>query len=135
MYLFDTDVLSNLLKRDPSPRLLRRLAEVPRAHQHTSAITVGELVYGAFRTSRPEYFVERLEARVWSNVVILPFDHAAAHGYGRVRAELERIGRPIGEPDLRIAAIALANRLTIVTGNVRHFAHVPGLAVEDWLLG
>lgn len=135
MYLFDTDVLSNLLKRDPSPRLLRRLAEVPRAHQHTSAITVGELVYGAFRTSRPEYFVERLEARVWSNVVILLFDHAAAHVYGRVRAELERIGRPIGEPDLRIAAIALANRLTIVTGNVRHFAYVPGLAVEDWLLG
>jgi tRNA(fMet)-specific endonuclease VapC len=53
--------------------------------------------------------------------------------YGRLRAQLEREGRRIGEPDLRIAAIALARDLTLVTGNVRHFQRVPDLRIENWL--
>ena len=53
--------------------------------------------------------------------------------YGRLRAELERNGRPLAEPDLRIAAIALARELTLVSGNARHFGRVPGLRVENWL--
>ena len=45
----------------------------------------------------------------------------------------QRAGVAIGEPDGRIAAIALSRNLTAVTGNVRHFSRVPGLAVENWL--
>lgn len=133
MYLFDTDVVSDLLKRTPSGRLVRRLAEVPRDHQHTSSITVGELVYGAYRTPRPDYFLDRLTARVWPNLTVVAFDRPAAEVYGRLRADLERIGRPVGEPDLRIAAIAASRGLTVVTGNVRHFELIPGLTVENWL--
>ena len=57
----------------------------------------------------------------------------AARRYGEVRTELERRGTPLGDADLRIAAIALARGLTVVTGNIRHFQRVPGLQVENWL--
>lgn len=133
MYLFDTDIISNLIGRAPSTPLLRRLAQVAAAHQHTSAVTVGELFYGAHRSGRPEHFLRLLEERVWPHVRILPFDVPAAQVYGRLRADLERAGVALGEPDLRIAAIALAHSLVVVTGNVRHFSRVPGLPVENWL--
>ncbi len=52
MYLFDTDTLSNIVKRKPSERLLEKLEETPKAFQYTSAINVGEIYYGANRSSR-----------------------------------------------------------------------------------
>ncbi len=67
------------------------------------------------------------------NMWVLPFDEEAAEEYGRLGAHLEAQGTPIGEADTQIAAIALANDLTVVTGNVRHFERVPGLNVENWL--
>lgn len=135
MYLFDTDVLSQILRRSPSAELLARFASVQPDHQFTSAVTVGEMVYGAYRSDRPDYFLNLLRDRVWPNVSVLPFDTPAAETYGRMRAELEEAGTPLAEPDLRIAAIALTHDLIMVTGNVRHFARVPGLAVENWLAG
>jgi predicted nucleic acid-binding protein len=133
MFLFDTDTLSQILKRTPSSALLARLATVPPEQQFTSAITVGELVYGAYRSPSPEPLLRQLEERVWPNVRVLPFDRPAAETYGRLRAELERAGAPLSEPDLRIASIALTHDLTVVTGNVRHFARVSGLRVDNWL--
>ena len=133
-YLFDTDALSNPLKKSPSLALLRRLAAVPPEDQYTSTITVGEMIYGAYRSHRPDYFLQRLDNEVWPNVRIVSFDLDAALIYGRVRRELERQGTPMAEPDLRIASIALAQGLTLITGNVRHFANVPGLSIENWLV-
>lgn len=134
MYCFDTDVLSATMRRDPPLALVRRLAVVPPDQQHTTAVTVGELVYGAARAARAD-LAERVRALVGEALRVLPFDAEAAGAYGRLRADLERAGRPIAEPDLRIAAIALAHDLTLVTGNDRHFARVPGLRVENWLAG
>lgn len=62
----------------------------------------------------------------------LPFDDAAAERYAGLRAGLEKVGTPIGPNDMLIAAIALANDVTVVTHNVREFSRVPGLRVEDW---
>ena len=64
---------------------------------------------------------------------VLPFNEAAAEIYGALRADLERIGKRLDDPDLRIASIALSRDLTLVTGNVRHFERVPGLRIENWL--
>ena len=133
MYLFDTDTLSQVVRRAPSPGLLSRLASVPVDQQFTSAVTVGEMVYGAYRSQRREYLLRQLEERLWPNIRILPFNLRAAETYGRLRAELEQAGTPLSEPDLRIAAIALTHDLTVVTGNVRHFSRIPGLRVETWL--
>ena len=134
MYLLDTDILSNLLRRAPSTTLIAKLASVLPEHQFTSSITLGELIYGAYKL-RPgsELLLERLQGRLLPNLPVLPFDEAAARRYGEVRAELERQGTPLGDADLRIGAIALARGFTVVTGNVRHFRRISQLPVENWL--
>jgi tRNA(fMet)-specific endonuclease VapC len=63
---------------------------------------------------------------------IADFDAAAAEGYGRVRNALEQSGTPIGPLDTQIAAHALALGTTLVTNNLREFARVPGLRLENW---
>jgi predicted nucleic acid-binding protein len=133
VFLFDTDVLSNLMSARPSARLLGRLGGTPAEHQATSAITAGELIYGAFRSPRPAHFREKLERVVWPRVRVLSFDRRAAEEYGRIRTELEKAGSPIPDADMMIAAIAASNGLTLVTGNVRHFARIRGLIAENWL--
>ena len=134
MYLLDTDILSNLLRRTPSTALVAKLAVTPQENQFTSSITLGELLYGAHRLGpMAEALLERLNATLIPNLPVLPFDADAARSYGEARAELERRGTPIGDADLRIGSIALARGLTVVTGNVRHFNRIPGLQIENWL--
>lgn len=132
-YCFDTDVLSAVLRRDPPLHLIRRIAQVPVARQFTTSITLGELLYGALKRPRPG-LMERVRDIVLRAAEILPFDEAAAEYYGSLRVDLERQGRRLPEPDLRIASIALSRKLVLVTDNVRHFARVPDLAVENWLI-
>lgn len=134
MYLFDTDVITNPLKPVPSPKLLTRLRPLSRAEQHISAVTVGEMVFGAYRSHDPAYHLRRMELAILPRVEVIPFDEEAARKYGELRAQLERAGTPLAVPDLMIAATALSRGFVMVTGNVRHFGRVPGLKVENWLL-
>ncbi|MEA2181695.1 MAG: tRNA(fMet)-specific endonuclease VapC [Solirubrobacteraceae bacterium] len=133
MFCLDTDVLSAVVKRDPPLHLIRRLARTPATEQCTTAITLGELLYGAARRGSSA-LAERVQNLIQSAGAVLPFDEPAAQQYGRVRASLERDGRRLAEPDLRIAAIVLSRDATLVTANVGHFARVPGLRVENWLI-
>ena len=132
MFCFDTDILSATLRRDPPLGLIRRLAVTPAARQFTTAITYGELVYGAAKRGSAS-LADRVRGLLSHGVTILPFDDAAAERYGSLRASLEAEGKPLAEPDLRIAAIALSRSFTLVTGNVRHFERVAGLDIENWL--
>lgn len=134
MYLLDTDILSNLMKRSPSSALVARVAQVSPAQQFTSSITLGELVYGAHRLrERTATLIQKIEDALLPNLPVLSFDAAAARRYGELRAELERMGTPIGDANMRIAAIALSHDLKVVTGNERHFQRVPKLEIENWL--
>lgn len=133
MYLFDTDTVSHIIKSSPSLPFIKRLALLSPKEQFTTTITFGELIYGAYKSSRPDYFLEKLEKLVWPNIRIVSFDEGSARVYGRMRAEMEKKGISLSEPDMRIAAIALHNNLTVVTGNVRHFSKVPNVKVENWL--
>lgn len=137
MYLFDTDILSQLAKKRRPGALMARLAQVPLASQFTSAVNVAEIYYGIFRMESregaPESLREFFDGQVFPRLTILPFDGESALAYGRLKSGLERRGRPRFEPDLQIAAIALCHRLTVVTANVRHYAGIPGLKVENWL--
>jgi predicted nucleic acid-binding protein len=133
MYLFDTDIITNIFKKQPSPRLLRRLVELPQSRQHISTVTVSEIVYGACKSNRPEFHLANLQNLLLPAVNVLGFDSKAAYLCGRLRAELEKVGTPLALADLEIAAIALANDLVLVTGNIRHFDRIPGLTVENWL--
>lgn len=134
MYLFDTDIITNIFKKQPAPGLLARLADIPRSQQHISTVTVSEIVYGACKSERPAHHLRNLQEVLLPAVNLLAFDSKAAFVCGRVRAELEKAGIPLPLADLEIAATALANKLVLVTGNTRHFARIPDLAVENWLV-
>jgi len=129
-YLFDTHAIIHLMKlRVP---LIVRAREVGPAAIAVSVITLAELWFGAAKSQRPQ------RSRAEQDVALAPFrvldfDAVAADRYAAIRAHLTIIGRPIGDRDLMIAAIALANRRTVVTSNVSEFARVPGLKVEDWM--
>jgi predicted nucleic acid-binding protein len=131
--VLDTDVISDLMRPRPSARLVERLAAIDVSEQATTAITIGELAYGARHAERPELYERAV--RLLSGTRVLPFDRDAATSYGSIRHELERDGRRLPDPDLRIAATALVHRAVLITGNTRHFERVPGLSCEDWLRG
>lgn len=132
MYLFDTDVLSHVMKPAPPAELQEKFYAVLVRRQFTSSINLGELVFGAIRKGSRK-LMEQIEELVVANLSVLPFDAEAARRYGQTRAELERRGMSPGDADLRIAAIALSRGLIVVTGNTKHFERVPELSVENWL--
>lgn len=133
MYLFDTDIITNIFKKRPSPGLLTKLADVPRKNQHISTVTISEIVFGAYKSDRPEYHLCNLQNILLPAVNILGFDSKAAYVCGRIRAELEKAGTPLALADLEIASIAIANELILVTGNIRHFSRISQLIVENWI--
>ena len=133
MYLFDTDVISLVVKASPPRAIIDRLARIPRALQFTTSINAAEIIYGASRAPRRDEIIRAFEEVVLPRLTVLPFDLESARVFGRLKASLEKRGLPRSEPDLRIASIGLQHGLTIVTGNVRHFSEIPGLAVENWL--
>jgi predicted nucleic acid-binding protein len=132
-YLFDTDAISEVVKPRPAAGYVRWLATIPREEQFTSAVVVGELYQGAFRSSAVARHLENVEKRVLPAVTVLPYDVAVARVYGQIRAHLESTGRPLADADLQIAATALRHELELVTGNVKHFERVPGLRVSPVL--
>ena len=133
MYLFDTDTITNIVKPRPSVNLLRRLEKIPRKQQFISTITILEIVYGSEKSQRPEYHLNNLETILLPAVNIVSFDTKAAYICGRIRAELEKQGRPLDLADLEIASIAISNDFILVTNNVRHFERLPMLKYENWI--
>ena len=133
MFLFDTDIITNILKKNPSKPLLERLTLVPKTEQYISTITVSEIVYGAVKSSRPAYHLKNLETVLLPSVNVVGFDSKAAYVCGRLRAELEKKGLPLDLADLEIAAIAIAGNFSLITGKPKHFERVPDLKLENWL--
>ncbi len=133
VFLFDTDVITNILKPRPARSLLERLSGITRQDQYISTITIAEIVYGAVKSNRPEYHLRNLEAILLPCVNIVGFDSKAAYVCGRLRAELELEGLPLALADLEIAAIAIAGDFTLITGNTKHFVRIKGVRVENWL--
>lgn len=132
-YLFDTDAISELFKPRPSPVYLEWLAEVDREDQFTSAVVVGELYKGAFRSRARDRHLRNIEDRVLRSVSVLPFDLSVARVFGEVQADLEIRGTPLADADVQIGATALHFGLVLVTGNLRHFRRISGLRVDETL--
>ena len=133
MVFFDTDILSNIVKNKPSATLLRKLKDLPKNMQCTSSINLGEIYYGANRSSHKDRILQAFEKKVFTNLTVLSFDTESAKIFGDLKAKLEKRGKNKSEPDLRIASIAIQHNLTLVTGNERHFSDIPFLRVENWL--
>jgi predicted nucleic acid-binding protein len=133
MYLFDTDVLSNIVKPKPSEYLLERIKNLPKRFQFTTSINIGEIYYGAYRVPNKKKILDFYLNHVFPNINILFFDDVSAEVYGKTKAYLSKRGIGCSEPDLRIASIALQNKLILVTGNIRHFKVIPKLKIENWI--
>jgi len=134
VFIFDTDIYTNVIRKIPSETLLDRLKKVPRRDQFTTTITIGEVYYGLMKASNRTRLFKLLEDVLLPRATILPFDFSAAKKYGEIRSSLEKQGTPLAHADLQIAAIALTMNMTLVTGNLKHFQRVPEIAVENWLI-
>lgn len=132
-YLLDTNVCVVYLNGE-SMTVRQRLQAMDLEEVAVCSVVKTELFYGAMRSVNPNESW-RKQQRFLEVFVSLPFDDIAALIAGRVRAQLAASGTPIGANDLLIAAIALANNLTLVTHNTREFSRVPELRVEDWQMG
>jgi tRNA(fMet)-specific endonuclease VapC len=133
--LLDTDILSEILKQRDANVATNASAYLAEHGQLTlSSITVLEIVRGYRRVGR-DAKVKSFE-RALADCEVLPFDEAAGRLAGRIYADLEKRGRPIGLPDVMIAAIALQQNVVLATGNVTHFESVReagySLAIENW---
>jgi tRNA(fMet)-specific endonuclease VapC len=129
-FLLDTNAVIHLMKlREP---LTERVRLAGPAAFAVSTITLAELWYGAARSRRPRQSRQEQDIAL-EPFRILDFDAAAADRYAAARAHLADEGRPIGDRDLMIAAIAMVARKTVITSNIAEFSRVPGLKVEDWM--
>ena len=129
-YLLDTNIAIYVIKRRPPEAM-----EVFNRHHGRmaiSAITLAEMMHGVEKSSDPARTLEVLED-FYTRLTILPYSGKAAGHYGSIRAELERLGQPIGVNDQHIAAHARSEGLVLVTNNLREFERVPGLLVENWI--
>ena len=132
-FLFDTDAISELLRPRPAKAYVKWLMRVPREEQFTSAVVIGELYKGAYRSQARERHLTNIEERVLPAVTVLPYDIGVAKVFGKIRAHLEEKGTVLPDADLQIAATALGHGLELVTGNVRHFKGIPGLRLNTIL--
>lgn len=136
MALLDTNMLIDLSKRgrsDASHRAQARLADLVHRGEdvYTSRINEAEFRVGPHRMVNPAGELLAVE-EVLSSCLMLEFDAPAALRFAEAKAHLLDIGRPIGDADTQIAAVAQANGQTLVTRNLKHFADVPGLVTETY---
>lgn len=132
MYLFDTNLVSELARRHPLLAIEERFHQVPPEQRFISSVTLQELRFGAASHPDPTAIWARIESNILPFLRVLDFGPEEALVAGNLEAEIRRAGRPMSLEDLMIAATALARDLTLVTRNTRHFQPVPGLKIENW---
>ncbi len=130
-YLLDTNTCIAYLNRS-SQSIYDYLADSSPEDVFVCDVVRYELYYGAYKSARTEKNLKILQV-LSEEFISLLFDEEAAEICGKIRADLESKGTPIGAYDLQIAAIALANNLTLVTHNTQEFQRVPDLLLTDWL--
>jgi tRNA(fMet)-specific endonuclease VapC len=132
-YLLDTNVCIAVLN-EKSPQIEARVVKELRENSELSVSSVSafELWYGVAKSSRREANSKKLALFLSNWVNLLAFDDQDARFAGEVRAEMENIGRPLGQYDLLIAGQALRHKLILVTANVREFGRIKALSWEDW---
>jgi hypothetical protein len=117
MILLDTNIISEMMKPAPDPKVVRWLDQQETTELFISTITIGEIAYGLTSLEKFFYHVirEAFEYR------ILSFDEVAAHLYGIVMAQRRQKGKPLSMADGQIAAIARAHNCALATRNIKDF--------------
>ena len=130
-YLLDTNICIYLIKKKPIS-VLAKFNEHEVGDIGISTFSVAELSFGVQKSRLRDQNQQAL-LQFLAPLVIVEFDAEAAFAYGRLRADLEAQGSPIGSLDTLIAGHALSLGVTVVTNNEREFSRVPKLKVENWI--
>ena len=133
MYLLDTNILSELIKKHPNSHVLSQLSSKPAHILFTSSICIMELRFGSALREDCEVFWEKINKEIISRVNIIHVGETEALAAGDILASSRKTGQIIGVEDILIAASALANQCSLVTANTRHFSRIRNLKVENWL--
>jgi tRNA(fMet)-specific endonuclease VapC len=127
--LLDTDTCIAILRGNAA--VIKRRAATDD-NVATTWITVAELHYGAAKSRAPEKN-RGLAKSFLATLPILGLDEVSAQIFGEAKAMLDQRGQGLADADLFIAAIAVANRAIVVTGNRRHYERIPGVTLENWI--
>ena len=128
--MLDTNIVIYTMKNRPAE--VREAFNRHQGRMCISAITLGEMVFGAEHSQQVERNLTDIETMV-ARLEVLPFNNNAAYHFGQIRAELYSVGKPIGPYDMMIAGHARAAGLILVTNNVNEFKLVSGLILENWV--
>ncbi|PZU93753.1 MAG: twitching motility protein PilT [Pseudanabaena sp.] len=130
MYLLDTNICIALLKGNP-PVVSSFNACADECY--ISTINVAELYKGVSCSQRVEQNLASLELFL-QDMPIISFDLLAAKEFGKIQSELRQIGKPTGELDAMIAAVARSRHDHIVTNNTKDFINISGLGLKNWIV-
>ncbi len=125
-YLLDTDIIIDHFRER---KILSEDFLVSGAG--ISIITLGELIYGAYKSDNPERSLQKLENSLKIlKLEIINLSFEIVSEFSRIKAELEKLGKRLEDFDLLIAATAKVNSFILVTGNKKHFERIPGLKLD-----
>ena len=129
-YMLDTNII--VYAKNARPEIvLKRFQQYNSGDLCISAITMAELEYGIYNSSKPDQ--NRLALLTFlSNIEVIPFDMDAAKAYGQIRHDLKVRGNLIGASDMLIAAHAKSLGYTLITNNIVEFERVEGLLLDNW---
>ena len=127
-YMLDTNICIYAIKHKPE-QVFIRLKEHDPQELGISSGTDAEVVHGGEKSKATE---KNRVALLLANIDIVSFDSLAAQSYGKIRADLEKAGTPIGPLDMVIAGHAKSLNYYVVTNNTKAFARVKGLKLENW---
>lgn len=130
--VLDTTTVSALMRGDE--RTVARLRRLARQEVALPQPVLAEIAYGLARLprSRRRDDLQRRFERIRDELPRLPWTDEVSARFGDLKAAMEKKGQRVDDFDLAVAAHALAAGATLATSNLRHFARLPGLAVEDW---
>jgi tRNA(fMet)-specific endonuclease VapC len=129
-YMLDTNICI-YIRRQPPRQMLARFERLKPGEAVLSAITYGELLYGAEKSAHRTQAMPLLE-ELAAIIPVVPLPLEASRAYGAIRAALEAKGEMIGNNDLWIAAHATVMDVTLVTNDEREFRRVATLKVQNW---
>lgn len=128
-YMLDTSIVAFLFRGKYG--VGAHLSQVDVRQCYVSDVTVAELTYGAYHSDRVQYNLDMIE-RFVQMVNVVPFA-SGIEEYGRQKDKLVKMGQMIEDFDLFIGCSAVANNLIMVTDNVRHFARIEDIQIENWV--
>ena len=129
MYLLDTNIIIYSLKGHTAVN--RNLRSHLHDPMHISVVTLMELYYGAYKSQKVESNIAKIRA-LEGTIEVIPAGKEVVAIFGSYKAKLERVGTPLDDFDLIVAACAMTHNLVLVTNNIKHFTRIEGLKIQDW---